>query len=224
MLQRLLLIISLLGTPAGADKQAPLNVLVMGDSLFSTHMNSERSVGDVLSKELNATLRNMPAPGARMIYNLPLTGAMGFSIPKQFRKGDWDWVVLNGGGNDVFLGCACARCERKINKMINEDGSDGVIPKLITRLRDTGARVVYVGYLRSPGINTPIENCKDEGDMLEARIAKLAQQDEGVDFLSLQDLVPDGDLTYHGWDRIHPSPKASRAIANLVLDVIKRAD
>lgn len=43
-----------------------------------------------------------------------------------------------------------------------------------------------MGYLRSAGIDTPIEHCKDEGDELEARIARLAARVEGVHYLSMR--------------------------------------
>ena len=100
-----------------------------------------------------------------------------------------------------------------MNKLISKDGTRGKIPSLMAKIRRSGAQVAYVGYLRSPGMGSPIEHCKDDGDELEARIAKLAARDEGIHLLSNQDLVKPGDRSYFAFDMIHPSVKASRMIA-----------
>ncbi len=195
-------------------------ILFMGDSLFAIHSLAGRGVAAATEDFLGQPVRDNSVLGARIIYNLPLTGAMGLNIAKQYRQGDWDWIVLNGGGNDLWLGCGCNRCQRRMEKMISADGSRGRIPELVARLRQSGARVLYVGYLRSPGMNSPIEGCRDEGDELERRIAALAARDPGVSFLSLADLVPPGDRSYFGIDMIHPSVKASRIIGRLVAQKI----
>lgn len=199
-----------------AAEPATPRVLVIGDSLLAVHSTTGRSVAANLRRMLKEDVVNRSVIGARMIYKLPLTGSMGLSIPAQFRKGGYDWVIMNGGGNDLWMGCGCRACDRKINKLIANDGTRGEIPKLMARIRKSGAQVLYVGYLRSPDIVTPIESCKDEGDELEARVAALADRVSGVHYLSLQDLVPPGDLSYFGIDRVHPSAKASREIAGRV--------
>jgi lysophospholipase L1-like esterase len=92
------------------------------------------------------------------------------------------------------------------------------------RLRRTGAKVIWLGYLRSPGFGSPIEGCKDEGDELEARIARMAGLVDGIYFVSNADLVPHGDTSFHGLDRIHPSPKGAQAIAARAADFIRRVN
>lgn len=209
-----------LAAPAMAD--GGLKVLAMGDSLLASHKVSGRSVTGVMSRFLGVRVVDHSVAGARMLYKLPITGSMGFNISKQFRRGDWDWIVLNGGGNDLWFGCGCKRCDRKINRLIAKNGARGEIPKLVRKLRSTGAQVVYVGYLRSPGVGSPIEHCRDEGDELERRIAALAETDAGIHFLSLADMVPHGDRSYHAIDMIHPSLKGSREIAVRVGQLISR--
>ncbi|WP_322867777.1 hypothetical protein U5922_017110 [Aquicoccus sp. G2-2] len=81
--------------------------------------------------------------------------------------------------------------------------------------------MIILGYLRSPGFSSPIESCKDEGDELESRLAKLAVLDPGVIFHSITDLVPNGDLSFHAADRIHPSLKGSAAIAKRLAEIIR---
>ena len=208
---------------AGSRAERP-HILFMGDSLLAIYRLSGKSVSNATAAALNEPVKDRSVLGAQILYNLPLTGAMGLRISSQFREGPWEWVVMNGGGNDLWLGCGCERCERRLSRLISGDGAQGKIPKLVRRLRATGARVIYVGYLRSPGMGSPIESCRDEGDELEQRISAMAARDEGVYFLSLADLVPYGDRSYHAIDMIHPSTKASAIIGRMVADLIQRAE
>jgi lysophospholipase L1-like esterase len=210
--------------PASMSKAEP-RILIMGDSLLASHSISGRSIGDVLERLLHEPVQDRSVAGARMLYFLPITGALGLSIPKQWRKGDWDWVILNGGGNDLWLGCGCQDhdCDHKMNRLIAKSGRRGAFPSLVSKIRKSGARVIILGYLRSPGFSSPIESCKDEGDELEARLAKLAALDPGVIFHSITDLVPEGDLSFHAVDRIHPSLKGSAAIAKRLAKIIETA-
>jgi hypothetical protein len=213
--------LSLSGCTGAPPTEDGPHILAMGDSLMAAHSISGRAIPDMAGKELGAHITDRSLLGARMNYALPVTGAMGMSIPKQYHGGSWDWVIVNGGGNDLWFGCGCGSCGRKMDKMISDDGRRGTIPGLMNRLRQSGAQVVYVGYLRSPGMGSPIESCRDEGDELDRRLTRLAALDSGIHFLPLADLVPHGDRSYHGIDMIHPSLKASREIGGMVADVIR---
>ncbi|MFY0594897.1 MAG: SGNH/GDSL hydrolase family protein [Cognatishimia sp.] len=215
--------------PAGSpevSRNAPQSprILAMGDSMMAAHKVSGRAVADYVSRALNEPIKDHSMVGASMSYALPITGAMGLNIAQQFRGGEWDWVVLNGGGNDLWLGCGCNGCETKMEKLISLDATVGKIPNLVTRLRNSGAQVLWVGYLRSPGMNSPIENCRDEGDELESRLLHMARSQDGVHFVSIADLVPHGDNSFHGIDMIHPSLKGSAEIGARVSEYIRRVD
>ncbi len=199
-------------------------ILAMGDSMMAWHGSIGKSIPDVIAETLDADVASHAVSGAKVIYRLPLTGAMGMNIGKQFREGDWDWVVMNGGGNDLWLGCGCMACDRKLDRLISKDGGTGAIPEMVARARASNARVVYLGYLRSPGVGSPIEYCKDEGDELDARLARMAEAMEGVYFLPMSDLVPFGDRSYHALDMIHPSIKASREIGQRVAALMTELD
>ncbi|MEB8387260.1 SGNH/GDSL hydrolase family protein [Rhodobacteraceae bacterium KMM 6894] len=211
-------------TAGAVSAQSAPRVLVMGDSMLAAHRISGRAVSHALGRYLGAPVLDQSVLGARIIYRLPISGALGLNIGQQYRAGDWDWIVVNGGGNDLWLGCGCTRCQRRMDQLITPRGDRGEIPKLLVKLRKTGARVVYVGYLRSPGVGSPIEHCRDEGDALEARISGLVARMPGVEFVSLADLVPHGDSSYHGADMIHPSLKGSREIAERIARTIKAAE
>jgi len=220
--QLTMLIFFLIGCTEPVSRDLNPRILAMGDSLLATHEMSGNSVSHAIEEFLGEPVIDRSVAGARFFYALPISGAMGMNISKQYRPGNWDWVVLNGGGNDLWLGCGCILCNRKLNRLIASDGESGKIPTLISDLRETGARVIFVGYLRSPGVGSLIEHCKDEGDELERRINNFANQDEGVYFLSLKDLVPDGDRSFHTVDMIHPSVRGSAAIGARVAQIIRQ--
>lgn len=206
------------------SRAASPRILAMGDSLMAWHGLVGKSIAHSVARDLKEPVRNKAVSGAHVLYKLPISGAMGMKITNQFDGEDWDWVVVTGGGNDLWLGCGCRRCERKLDKLISRDGRKGAIPGMLAKIRRTGARVIYVGYLRSPGVDSVIDECRSEGDVLEGRIARLADYADGVYFLSLQDLVPYGDRSYHGVDMIHPSVKASREIGRRVAALIRQED
>ncbi|WP_027235573.1 SGNH/GDSL hydrolase family protein [Leisingera caerulea] len=203
--------------PAG---QSP-RILAMGDSLLAWHRLAGKSIPDMVARELQEPVVDRSVSAARIIYKLPVSGAAGMNIRKQYTSGEWDWVIVNGGGNDLWFGCGCFACDRKMDKLISSDGRSGAIPAMLSDLRATGARIIYVGYLRSPGAGSLIEHCRDEGDELETRITRLAELDAGIFFLSNRDLVPHGDRSYHAPDMIHPSVKASGEIGRKVAEIIR---
>jgi hypothetical protein len=219
-LSLILIPLFLFGCGEAVSKNETPRILTMGDSLLASHKVSGQAISNSVEKVLGEPVRDQSVLGARVLYALPISGAAGLSIPKQYRAGDWDWIILNGGGNDLWLGCGCILCNGKLNRLVAKDGKKGAIPKLVTKLRKKGSKVIYIGYLRTPGRGSPIEHCKDEGDILEARITVMAGLDEGVHFLSLKELVPHGDLSYHASDRIHQSLKASKEIGKLVAGII----
>tara|TARA_R110002094_G_scaffold154768_7_gene141987 strand:- start:1391 stop:2065 length:675 start_codon:yes stop_codon:yes gene_type:complete len=224
-MRRLLAILALfllVSQTANADARDQMRVLVMGDSFMTSNGSAGYAVPTLLAQKLGAKVKSTAVAGARFGYKMPLTGALGFNISKQYRKDTWDYVVMNGGGNDLWLGCGCMRCKKRLNNLISPDGTKGYIPTAVSRARRTGAKVIYVGYLRSPGLGSPIEHCKKVGAALEARIAVMAKQDPGVSFVSLADMVPFGDRSYHGADMIHPSKKGSAAATNRIVAAIRQ--
>lgn len=187
-------------------------ILTLGDSLMAWNSLGNGSVADAISLISGAEIVDRS-----IVASFLLTGG----IDRQYLEGDWDWVVTNGGGNDLWLGCGCRRCENSLDSMMSPDGKTGRIADLLLRARSGGARVIYVGYLRSPGIETPIEHCKADGEELERRIELFARTHPDIYFISLVDLVPFGARNYLSWDRIHPSRVASFLIAERISEVIK---
>jgi len=214
----------LAGTSTRADDNEEPRILAIGDSLIAWHMLSGQSITDAVSEELEEPAISRAVGGARVLFNLPGFAELGARISSQYVEGDWDWVIMNGGGNDLWFGCGCKSCDAKLDKLINLEEQTGGIPKQIDKALESGAKVLWVGYLRSPGVKSIISECREEGDELEARIAAYAEGTDDLHFLSIADLVPEGDLTFHGVDRIHPSLKASRVIGERVAELIRKVD
>jgi acyl-CoA thioesterase I len=217
---RVLILALALAGPGFAEGAKP-SVLVMGDPLMASNRIKGGAVSHAQGKALGTKVVDHSVFGARYFYILPLSGAAGMRIDAQFRGGTWDYVVMNGGGNDILFGCGCGRCNRMLDRLISADGRSGAIPELVSEIRETGARVIYTGYLRTPGVTSPVESCGPVGDRLDLRLAAMAKAMEGVSFLRLADLVKkDGDTSYHAIDLVHPSIKGSRAIAAKVLELM----
>lgn len=216
LLKRILLILfifAMLGQGAASAQSRDLNVLVMGDSMMAWNRTNGNSVADTIDGSPGVKVTDRSVSAARYFYSLPISGSLGLRLPAQFRPGNWDWVVINGGGNDLLLGCGCGKCGQMLDRLVSKDGRKGAIPDLMTSIRTSGAKVLYVGYLRNPGIPSPIRSCKPAGNELDRRLAKMAETRKGVTFLPLSDLVPTGDRSFHAGDLIHPSIKGSRSIA-----------
>lgn len=182
------------------ERKSSLKILTIGDSLMAWNGIVRGSIPDVIELASGAELLDRS-----QVASFVTTGG----LERQYVEGDWDWVVVNGGGNDLWLGCGCQRCDATLDKMISPDGTSGRIPDLLSRILRGGSRILYIGYLRSPGIDSLIDHCAAYGAEFERRIDALAARQDRITFLSLADLVPFGDRTYHGLDMIHPSRKAS---------------
>lgn len=209
------------GEPDSATRAAMPRILAMGDSMLAWNRSSGMAVSDELERELNTQVVDRSVIAARYNYALPISGAMGLNISKQYRANDWDWVVLNGGGNDLWFGCGCVACDHTIDKLITSSARKGKIPDLVREVRNDGAKVIFVSYLHSPGTFSIIDHCKDDATDLESRLAKLESIQDGFYYLNLANLVPSGDRSFHSADMVHPSKSGSRRIGKLIAQLIR---
>lgn len=203
------------GEPVPRDGKA--KILLLGDSMMASNRATGQSVADVIEAGTGRAVVDRSVIGARYFYALPISGSAGLNLARQYRPGPWDWVVLNGGGNDLLFGCGCGRCTGVLDRLISADGRSGAIPAFVQMLVRQGARVIYTGYMRNPGVQTLIKACGPAGNELDRRMQRLAALEPGMQYLLLADLVPYGDRSYHQADLIHPSVKGSRAIAERII-------
>ncbi|MDG2340777.1 MAG: SGNH/GDSL hydrolase family protein [Paracoccaceae bacterium] len=146
------------------DATTAPKILAIGDSLMSWHTLTGLSIPNVVANELEEPTANRSIGCARLLFKIPFIGDAGMQISNQIVDGDWDWVIMNGGGNDLWFGCGCSACDKKMDKLITEDGEAGEIPRVIDELREGGSKILYFGYLRSPGVDSLIDECREEGD------------------------------------------------------------
>lgn len=212
--------VSLSGCGEQVSRDENARLLAMGDSMLAWHRAEGQSISDYVEARLGEEVVDRSVIGAQFTYFLPISGALGMNIGKQYRPGNWDWVILNGGGNDLWLSCGCVECDWMIDLLVSQDLKSGKVVDTIRKIRARGTKVVYVGYLHSPGVKSLVDHCKDEDIEFEARVAALAETDPGVHYLELSKLVPPKDTSFHAVDRIHPSRKASEVIGEMIADVI----
>ena len=210
------------GLGEASAQSRDLRILVMGDSMLAWNRAGGNSVAKTIDASPGMAVTDRSVSAARYFYGLPISGSLGLRLSAQYRPGKWDWVVLNGGGNDLLFGCGCGKCDRMLDRLVSKDGLSGTIPEFVASIRKSGAKVLYVGYLRNPGIPSPIRSCRPAGNELDRRLAKMAKTHAGVTFLSMADLVPNGDRSFHAGDMIHPSIKGSRTIAARIVQRIKK--
>lgn len=223
---RTLFFIGILSLLLGCGEQVTTStssrILLLGDSMMAFNRIGRQSVANVMEDELREEVIDRSVSGARYFYILPISGRAGLKLTSQYVPGKWEWVVMNGGGNDLLFGCGCGKCAGHLDRMVSTDGKRGEIPEFVARMRAAGSKVIYVGYMRNPGTPTPIRACRAAGDELDRRLSIMAGLDPGVTFLAMSDVVPFGDASYHQFDRIHPTPKASRAIARRITALMTR--
>ncbi len=210
----LLALTATLGCQESISKNPNARILTIGDSMLAWNSATGGSVSHAIERELSEPIVDRSIAGSWMQV----------SIPYQYVTKKWDWVIVNGGGNDLMFGCGCFQCAHTLDRLISNDGTSGLIPEFLKRIRDRGANVLYAGYLRSPKLITPIEGCKNEGDELEARIERFAFAEENIYFVSMQDVVPPGGITYFSPDLIHPSRKSSKLIGRRLAQFIRSTE
>ena len=207
---------------AGPLPDGQSRIAVLGDSMMAWNGAVGQSAPHHLGDLLQEPVANFAMTGARMSHPINLPISAGYDIRKQPRKGPWEVVIMNGGANDFFFECGCEACGPVLDRMISADGIAGEIPQFINAVRQQGVPVIYVGYHRSRGLAGPVKACKDEFDTLDERVALLSDRMPGVSFVNLQTVFPEGDPTYYAFDRMHPSPKGSAAIAERLAPEVRR--
>lgn len=197
------------------------DVLVMGDSIMTWNRSRGASFPDALSGRLGLPVATRAVPGAALLPG----GDTFFAgrIPGQVPDGRWDWIVVNGGANDLKSLCGCGRCAGVLDRLVSEDGTRGTWPDLLDALRPRASRgVVVVGYFGpSEAGRGPFAACTDELRALEARLARLAARTDGVRFVDIRPSFT-GPPGHYAPDLTHPSPLGSALIAALVAAEIGR--
>jgi acyl-CoA thioesterase I len=193
------------------------DILVIGDSVMAWNRGSGGDIGHVTGAELDRDVTNHSVVGAGI-----RSGGLGLlarPIPAQLPAGRWNWVIMNGGANDLGSTCGCTRCDAVIDGLISKDGRTGDIPRLIAAARAQGAQVLWMGYYQTPS-NSLFAGCRPALIELERRIAFHAASQSGVYFVDAEDVMTPNRLDLLAGDRTHPSASGSLLIGRYLSRVI----
>lgn len=213
---------------AEAPAVSDATILALGDSIFE--WNGDQSIPAVLGQTLNRPVLNAAVSGAH--FDLPSddeeAAAEGLDIRRQYdnvgRTG-FEWVVLDGGGNDVNDSCGCGACDDELDAMLGPDGTTGTVADFVNRVVADGSKVMFVGYYEIPAdAQSGFAECDDELDVHSERLAQMAESIDGAYFVSAADVVSAADAVAYETDRVHPSVEGSRIVGQYVADAILAAE
>jgi lysophospholipase L1-like esterase len=197
------------------------DILVLGDSVMAWNSASNASIPDAMGRALGRSVVSRAVPGAQFDNPSRIAGAVGFDIQRQLPSGRWNWVVINGGANDLGADCGCGACGPAVDDLIGADNVSGSIPTFIQKLRGaTGANVVWMGYYAGSGQGS-FAGCRDDLVALEARLARFAASQPGISFVDSEDVIDRSDRSLFAPDNTHPSAKGSALIGTYLAQHIR---
>lgn len=220
------LLVFLTGCGRSPAVPAEPEILAIGDSIFRWHARDDASVPDVIGEVLGRPVVNASVSGAWLALPTGRAAPTGADIRRQYARGRaWDWVVLDGGANDLNGACRCEDCAATLDGLITADGEGGEIAELVRAIVRHESRVLYVGYHPMPDdAQHGFSRCDDELAELDQRVARMAEAIEGAWSLSMRARTDPGDRSLYAEDRIHPSPRGSRRIGEAAARVIERVE
>ncbi|MFT4977413.1 MAG: acyl-CoA thioesterase-1 [Myxococcota bacterium] len=194
------------------------NLVAVGDSIFEWNAEEDRSIPQVIAEARGQQADNRAISGSMVTEGED-------NIPGQYIDGGWQWLVMDGGGNDVNGLCDCGDCEAVLDALVSADGSSGAVPDFITPIAATGTKVAIVGYgeLREDA-EYGFDRCGEELEVLSARYALLADSIEGVIFVDARDVISATDAAMFDEDMVHPSIEGSEAIGLYVAAAMTAAE
>lgn len=200
-------------------------ILAIGDSIFEYNSLQGDSIPDVVGDVLDSNVHNAARAGAHFSNSDSEASADGLDIRGQYVDGNWDWVILEGGGNDYLDDCGCGECGPYIDELVSADGLTGEIPDFVRDLASTNPKVLMMGYYDVPSdAKFGFDRCGDEVKEHNRRLALLAGAVDGVWFFSAGDVVSVDDRAAYAADRVHPSMIGSKLIGEYLAAEIRRID
>ena len=183
----------------GEDAEGSARILAIGDSMQDFHESCDDVPGQA-ARQLGRTIESRAVGGATMLEE----------IPWQYVSGDWDWVLVNGGGND--LECEeQAACLEQLDEVI--DTLDGLLE---TIARD-GARIALLGYPDFP--DEP--RWELAGEEMMTRYAALAAEHDAL-FIDLRPVIHAGTPELFA-DEVHPTVEGAEVIGAEIARVLREA-
>jgi len=210
-----------LAAPSLTLAQAKDDILVIGDSMLEWQSFKGASIPQVLAKTTKRKVENRAASGAKLY----LSGAEGNArsvIPAQYEKGNWNWVVVNGGANDLLVKCGCNRCDNVLNRLITKDGKSGILPDLAERIRKDGSKVILLAYYKGNVRPNLFSRCERVITELTNRERVLADRLAGVELVRAKLAIDPENRSHFALDGIHLSRKGTSRVGSLLAQMLER--
>jgi acyl-CoA thioesterase-1 len=194
------------------------DILIAGDSVLAWNRASGNDVGRVVATSLGRDVVSRATIGAT-VRTGGLRGFGRLGIPNQISTGPWNWIVMNGGANDLAFACGCTACDTTVDLLISADGSRGAIPDLIAQAKGQSARVLWLGYYATPNSRL-FGGCRPALVELDRRIALHADRTSGVTFIDAEAVIDPTRPDLFASDSTHPSPNGAELIGQLISHAI----
>ncbi|MGF1528926.1 MAG: DUF4214 domain-containing protein [Candidatus Competibacterales bacterium] len=202
------------GMSASVQAQGP-TVQALGDFVMDWNRGQGRDIPTLLGNRLGASVvLNNAVSGATLLDLQESDGEVSLGIPNFYEPGDWDWVVLTGGANDLSMLCNCGTCSETLDRLISVDGTQGIIPTFADRVTRQGSRLLILGYYFVPSATSDEWGvCNDPLTELSIRQQQLARTRGNVYFASGREVINPQDTDLFNADLIHPSPAGGDHLA-----------
>lgn len=199
------------------------DILVIGDSMLEWQSLRGAAIPQVLAKLSKRKVESRAATGAKLY----LTGAEGNArsvIPAQYTKGDWNWVIVNGGANDLLVKCGCSRCDPVLDRLISKDTTKGVLPKLAERIREDGPRVILLAYYQGNARRNLFSRCEAAVKELTERQRRLANRLKGVELVRTKPAINPSNRRHFALDGVHLSRRGTRRVGALLARALEQLE
>ena len=197
-----------------------IKILAIGDSIFDGAEDGS-SIPEVVGQSLNVNVVNNAVGGA----HLNIGSGEESDIRSQYVSGDWDWIIMDGGGNDLNDSCGCGACDAEANSIISADGLNGDLPEFIDQIATGDTKVIFMTYYQLPdGAEYGFDRCNEWNQELRSRVVTLAASNDSVFEVYAGDVVAPTDLQYFAEDRVHPSAAGAEVMGEYIAQTIQAAE
>ena len=203
----------------GALRGAPpegTRLIAVGDSILDWNRAEDADIPLLVSQRTGLPAFNAAISGAEFVGR--------FAIPNQLPEGDWEWLLLDGGGNDLTGHCGSpAAAEVVLDQLIDDEDLSGAYAEFLTPITNTGTRVIIMGYAPISVAGGPFAPCEFALNDLRSRQAAFAASDPMITFVDVRDVITPDNLAAYDPDLIHPSPAGGALMADLIAQTIENA-
>lgn len=196
--------------------QAQTRVLVLGDSILAWNKSRGQSIPQLLNTLPGLSVESRAISGAAFSGSRPFRREIRSQLP----PGQWDVIVVNGGGNDLARECKCRSCETTLSQLVSPSGKTGEIPAFLDRLAGRASRVIWLDYYPVSVRGGPFAPCIEELAVLEQRMMAAARLRRHVEFVDAGAVYDRRDLSLYARDLVHPTPRGAARIATLLARAI----